>query len=176
MMLATYRVTLGKRSASPVLILPTTIRISQYHVSSNLRREAAPKKDNEKEEKPASDPRIPTEDVDDLLIEDKFALLKSSYNAPKNPIILAHGLMGFDELHLVPGKLIPGIEYWYGITQALAAKNIEVITAAVPPSGSIERRAEKLAETIKLKAGGKAVNIIAYVSKLTTCGNIYTND
>jgi predicted dinucleotide-binding enzyme len=49
----------------------------------------------------------------------------------------------------------------YGITQALAAKNIEVITASVPPSGSIEARAARLAEVIEKKANGKAVNIVA---------------
>jgi triacylglycerol lipase len=37
-----------------------------------------------------------------------------------------------------------------------------VIPAAVPPSGSIEKRAEKLAETIAEKAKGKEVNIIAH--------------
>ncbi|SMR41799.1 unnamed protein product [Zymoseptoria tritici ST99CH_1E4] len=107
----------------------------------------------------AQDPRLPN-DVDDL-IEDKFAVLKSTYDVPKHPIILAHGLLGFDELHLA-GKLLPGVEYWYGITQALAAKNVEVITASVPPSGSIEVRAARLAEVIERKANGKAVNIIAH--------------
>jgi hypothetical protein len=58
----------------------------------------------------AEDPRLP-DDVDDL-IEDKFAVLQSAYEVPKNPIILAHGLLGFDELHLA-GNLMPGIEYWY---------------------------------------------------------------
>lgn len=107
----------------------------------------------------AKDPRL--ENVDNL-IEDEFAVLKSSYEAPQNPIILAHGLLGFDELRL-GGANLPGIEYWYGITQALAAKGVEVITSAVPPSGSIEKRAEKLAEAIERRAKGKAVNIIAYV-------------
>lgn len=82
---------------------------------------------------------------------------------PKNPIILAHGLLGFDELHLVPGKLIPGIQYWRGITEALRAKGVEVIICKVPASGSIEARAARLAEDIEEKAGGKSVNIIAYV-------------
>lgn len=145
-MLVLHRATLGRRFANGVsLASPRTARIHTY---SSLKQESK-----------AQDPRLPS-DVDDL-IEDKFALLKSEYDAPKHPIILAHGLLGFDELHLIPGKVLPGIEYWYGITQALAAKKIEVITAAVPPSGSIEKRAEKLAETIALKANGKAVNIIA---------------
>lgn len=97
------------------------------------------------------------------VFQDEFAAIRTQYQAPKNPIILAHGLLGFDELRLVPTHLLPGIQYWRGITEALAAKDVEVITATVPPSGSIERRAEKLGETIALKAQGKAVNIIAYV-------------
>jgi len=86
--------------------------------------------------------------------------LTISAETPKNPIILAHGLFGFDELHLIGAK-IPGIHYWRGITEALAAKGIEVITATVPSSGSIEARAAKLGENIAKKANGKAVNIIA---------------
>jgi triacylglycerol lipase len=105
----------------------------------------------------ARDPRIQSLGH---VIEDEFAVVRSTYQTPKHPIILAHGLLGFDELHLV-SKSLPGIRYWYGITEALAAKGIEVITAAVPPSGRIEVRAEKLAETIFKKAQGKAVNIIA---------------
>jgi triacylglycerol lipase len=82
---------------------------------------------------------------------------------PKNPIILAHGLLGFDELHIA-GQNLPGIQYWRGIREALARKGIEVITATVPASGSIEARAAKLAESIEEKAKGKSVNIIAYKS------------
>lgn len=115
-------------------------------------------KQSEESPKDTKDPRIP-DNVDDL-IEDDFAVLQSSYQAPKNPIILAHGLLGFDELHPL-GTNLRGIEYWYGIKQALAAKDIEVITAAVPPSGRIEVRAQRLAESIEKQAGGKAVNIIA---------------
>lgn len=106
--------------------------------------------------KSAHDPRL------GHLIEDDFAALRDSYQTPKNPIILAHGLLGFDELHLIPARFVPGLEYWYGITQALSAKGIEVITATVPPSGSIEKRAQKLADDIERKAKGKAVNIIAH--------------
>ncbi|KAH9863953.1 hypothetical protein J1614_009886 [Plenodomus biglobosus] len=94
-------------------------------------------------------------------ITDEFAILRDEYKTPKNTIVLAHGLLGFDELRLA-GKFAPGIHYWRGITDALAAKGIEVIVAAVPPSGSIEARSAKLAESIALKAKGKQVNIIAH--------------
>lgn len=109
-----------------------------------------------------SDPRA--RELDNL-IEDEFAAVRSSYQAPKHSIILAHGLLGFEELHLEPAQLrswgLPGIAYWRGITEALAAQGVEVITASVPPSGSIEARAAKLAERIGERAEGRAVNIIA---------------
>ena len=55
------------------------------------------------------------------LIEDQFAMLKDEYKTPKHPIILAHGLLGFDELHLEGAALrgfgLPGIRYWRGISE-----------------------------------------------------------
>ncbi|KAG9188335.1 triacylglycerol lipase [Alternaria panax] len=94
-------------------------------------------------------------------IIDEFAVMREKYETPKHTIVLAHGLLGFDELRLA-GQFIPGIQYWRGITDALAHKGIEVIVAAVPPSGSIEARSAKLADSIALKAKGKQVNIIAH--------------
>lgn len=79
---------------------------------------------------------------------------------PKYPIVLAHGLLGFDELRLA-GPLLPGVQYWRGIKEALASKGVDVITATVPPSGSIEQRAEELAKDIAIGGRGKDVNIIA---------------
>ncbi|KAK5732803.1 lipase 2 [Elasticomyces elasticus] len=108
-------------------------------------------------EQSTHDPRL--KDIENLL-EDQFAVLRPVYKAPKNPIILAHGLLGFDEWHIA-GQKLPGIHYWRGITESLAEKGVEVITATVPPSGSIEARAAQLAASIERKAKGKAVNIIA---------------
>lgn len=83
-----------------------------------------------------------------------------SLETPRNPVVLAHGLLGFDELHLV-GNYLPGVQYWRGIKEALDANGIEVITTSVPPSGSIENRAEMLRRSIKEKASGRSVNIVA---------------
>jgi len=94
-------------------------------------------------------------------IKDDYATLRDKYQTPRNPIVLAHGLLGFDELRLV-GKLLPGVHYWRGITEALKANGTEVILTSVPPSASIEERAVKLSEDIERKAGGKSVNIIAH--------------
>lgn len=121
------------------------------------------------------DPRFGT------LIKDKFAHIRDDYGisraldtapshidftdsrapaTPKNAIVLAHGLLGFDEIRLA-GPFLPAIQYWRGIRDALALKGIEVITTSVPPYGTIEKRAEALAMNIVAQARGKDVNIIA---------------
>ncbi|KAL2071248.1 hypothetical protein VTL71DRAFT_12483 [Oculimacula yallundae] len=112
----------------------------------------------EEDKETDSDPRI-----NDLgrAIEDDFATIRETYATPKHPIVLAHGLLGFDELRLA-GSLLPGVHYWRGITDAMLANGIEVITASVPASGSIEERALKLGQDIAAKANGKSVNIIAH--------------
>ncbi|KAL8964973.1 MAG: hypothetical protein Q9183_004106, partial [Haloplaca sp. 2 TL-2023] len=79
---------------------------------------------------------------------------------PQNPIVLAHGLLGFDELRLA-GPRLPGVHYWRGIAEAMRGNGIEVITTHVPASSSIEERAAKLGSDIEAKAQGKSVNIIA---------------
>lgn len=74
--------------------------------------------------------------------------------------MLAHGLLGFDELRL-GGKYLPGIQYWRGIKDAFSLQGIEVITVPVLPSGSIEQRAEALMSGIESRIQGEEVNIIA---------------
>ncbi|KAK6597990.1 triacylglycerol lipase [Botrytis cinerea] len=88
-------------------------------------------------------------------IEDDFATIRDCYATPKHPIVLAHGLFGFDEVRIA-GSLLPAVQYWRGITNALRAKGIEVIIASVPASGSIEERAAALGEDIAAKANGKS--------------------
>ena len=94
-------------------------------------------------------------------IVDDYATIRAKYKTTKLPIVLAHGLLGFDELH-IGGKLLPGIRYWRGITEALTANGIKVVTATVPASASIEERAEKLGQDIEQKAGGESVNVVAH--------------
>ncbi|KAI0453450.1 Alpha/Beta hydrolase protein [Xylaria acuta] len=94
-------------------------------------------------------------------IHDEYAQIRDHYATPKLPIVLAHGLLGFAELHLTPGWL-PPVHYWRGITEALEANGVHVIATTVPPSGSIEQRAEKLARGIADAAGGREVNVVAH--------------
>jgi triacylglycerol lipase len=121
----------------------------------------------------AKDPAISTEQIyeanntDPLaslnpMITTDFQYLHPKYSAPTNPIVLAHGLMGFDELRLLPYNLIPGVQYWRGITAAYRAHNIECITTTVSATGSIEDRAASLFHQIRTKCPGRAVNIVAH--------------
>jgi triacylglycerol lipase len=112
---------------------------------------------------PKRDPRLDGVGHDKEDILDDYANIRDSYATPKNPIVLAHGLLGFSVLNAVP--LLPPIHYWRGITTALDAllkPETPIITPAVPPSGSIDQRAEALAEAIAAAAPGRPVNIIAH--------------
>lgn len=141
--------------------IPTGICTSKNLHSTSFRAEQQQtsqeqhKAQGEKTTAETQDPRL------GRVLSNDFADVREKYQVPTHPIILAHGLLGFDELHLA-GRFLPGIEYWYGIRQALAAKGVEVITASVPPSGRIEARAQRLADVIERKAEGRAVNIIAH--------------
>ena len=95
------------------------------------------------------------------LIKDDYAKLREFYHRPQSPIVLAHGLLGFDELH-VGGRYLPGFQYWRGIVEAFNNRGIQAITASVPASATIEERAMKLCKDIEQKAAGRAVNIIAH--------------
>ena len=126
--------------------LPTCFRTTRRALTSAARNLDSP------------DPRISSLG---RVIKDDYATIRTNYQTPKHTIVLAHGLLGFDELH-VAGRLLPGVHYWRGITEALRNNGAEVIAAAVPASASIEERAEKLGRDIGQKAGGRAVNIIAH--------------
>lgn len=122
--------------------------------------------------------RTPSRPVDPRItdlgreIKNEYAEIRAKYEKPQHPVVLAHGLLGFDELRLV-GQYVPGIQYWRGIREALEARGIRVITASVPPSGSIEARAAMLSERIRTALAptsdqpaqqdqAQSVNIIAH--------------
>lgn len=118
------------------------------------------KSENAVEEKPI-DPSSPGDEDLGRMIKDDFASFRERYQSPKHPVVLAHGLMGFDELRLA-GRFLSGVQYWRGIKEVLKANDIEVITTSVPATGSIEARARALKHEIATKAAGKDVNIIAH--------------
>lgn len=134
---------------------------AHHHRPARWSRPRSTKSQHEEEEKPIDTSDQPRNEDLGRMINDDFAAFQEKYRSPKYPIVLAHGLMGFDELHLA-GKYLSGIQYWRGIKEVLMANDIEVITTSVPATGSIEARAHALEKDITTKAAGKDVNIIAH--------------
>jgi len=97
----------------------------------------------------------------DRRVDDRYTSVRDRAKIPRYPVVLAHGLFGFDELYLA-GQYFPAIHYWRGITEVLRAHGVQVYTASVPPSGSIEHRALKLSQDVAQKVHGKRVNIVAH--------------
>jgi triacylglycerol lipase len=74
------------------------------------------------------------------------------------PIVLAHGMAGFDELFGV-------YEYWYGIPHALEDKGATVFVTSVSQFNTTEARGEQLIdqiETITAITGKAKVNLIGH--------------
>jgi triacylglycerol lipase len=83
--------------------------------------------------------------------------LASGYTATRYPIVLVHGLFGFDN--------IGPVGYWYGIPSALQADGAKVYVAQVSAANSTEVRGEQLLTQVKqvLAATGAAkVNLIGH--------------
>ena len=84
-------------------------------------------------------------------------LLPDTYTKTKYPIVLVHGLFGFDE--------IIGLEYFYKIPEELRRSGAEVFVAQVSAANSHEVRGEQLArqiEDILAISGAERVNLIGH--------------
>ena len=86
-----------------------------------------------------------------------FAATGSGYTATKYPIVLAHGMLGFDSLL--------GIDYWYGIPSALRRDGAQVYVTEVSQLNTSELRGEELlaqVEEIVAISGKPKVNLIGH--------------
>ena len=81
----------------------------------------------------------------------------TGYTQTKYPIVLVHGLFGFDS--------ILGIDYWYGIPSALRSDGATVYVAQVSAANSTEVRGEQLLTQVKqilAITGASKVNLIGH--------------
>lgn len=79
------------------------------------------------------------------------------YTQTKYPIVLVHGLFGFDNIGLV--------EYWYGIPWALRVDGAKVYTTQVSAANSTEVRGEQLLTQVKqvlAATGATKVNLVGH--------------
>ncbi len=90
-----------------------------------------------------------------VLAAPSIALAKSTYTKTKYPIVLVHGMFGFDS--------IAGVNYWYGIAENLRKDGAKVYTTQVPALNSTIARGEALLPQIAAIAAvhGK-VNLVGH--------------
>ncbi|NEX59952.1 triacylglycerol lipase [Noviherbaspirillum sp. 17J57-3] len=83
--------------------------------------------------------------------------LAQGYTQTKYPIVLVHGLFGFDN--------IGPVEYWYGIPSALRNDGARVYVTQVSASNSTEVRGEQLLTQVKqilAVTGAAKVNLVGH--------------
>ncbi len=81
----------------------------------------------------------------------------SGYTQTRYPIVLAHGMLGFDS--------ILGIDYWYGIPRALRRDGAQVYVTEVSQLNTSELRGEELlqqVEEIVAISGKPKVNLVGH--------------
>ncbi|MVW76021.1 alpha/beta hydrolase [Pseudomonas xionganensis] len=81
----------------------------------------------------------------------------SGYTQTKYPIVLAHGMLGFDSLL--------GVDYWYGIPSALRRDGASVYITEVSQLDTSEARGEQLLEQVEdivAISGKPKVNLIGH--------------
>jgi len=82
---------------------------------------------------------------------------KDEYTKNQYPIILAHGMFGFDNL--------AGIEYFFGIPKSLSKSGAQVYVAQVTALDTTEARGEQLlkqVEQVLAITGAEKVNLIGH--------------
>lgn len=82
-------------------------------------------------------------------------------NAPrlKAPIVLVHGLLGFDYMRVGSH---PVMSYWAGIPEALSINGTRVLVARVSPTAGIAQRAQDLQRFLDQHLPGEAVHLFAH--------------
>jgi triacylglycerol lipase len=75
------------------------------------------------------------------------------------PVVLVHGLLGFDSLRVGPWVLT---DYFRGIPQAMRAAGDHVLVASLSPTRGIADRAAQLAEFLDRESPQEPVHLIAH--------------
>ncbi|KAJ1721818.1 hypothetical protein LPJ53_003700 [Coemansia erecta] len=87
--------------------------------------------------------------------------VKPVYIAPRNPVVLCHGLYGFDVKGPSRVPLLQ-VHYWRGIREALEGVGARVVVAKVAGTGGVRERAQQLDALLAGRAGGAQVNIVGH--------------
>ncbi|KAJ3054360.1 hypothetical protein HK097_002024 [Rhizophlyctis rosea] len=83
------------------------------------------------------------------------------YRAPRDPIVLCHGLFGFDVLG---PETMPWLQirYWKGIVEALRDIGCKVYVSKVGSVASLRTRAHELHSYLEANGKGQRINLVAH--------------
>ncbi|RCI00839.1 hypothetical protein CU098_001457 [Rhizopus stolonifer] len=97
------------------------------------------------------------------------------YVAPREPIVLCHGLFGFD---IQGPEFFPVLQrhYWDGIEDSLARLGAKVIVTKVPQAGSISERSQALHHILTTVLVGKKLNFVAHSMGGLDCRHLLANN
>ena len=92
-----------------------------------------------------------------LCVVSTAALAQTNYTKTRYPVVLVHGLLGFDS--------ILGVDYWYGVPSNLRAGGAKVYVASVSASNFSEVRGEQMIrdlDTLRAIHGHAKFNLIGH--------------
>lgn len=92
-----------------------------------------------------------------LLLSTMTTVQANDDAATRYPIVFVHGIFGFDDIW--------GVDYFYGVPQALRDEGAKVYVASVSPANSTEFRGEQLRtfiQAVLAESGAEKVNIIGH--------------
>ncbi|ORY80938.1 triacylglycerol lipase [Protomyces lactucae-debilis] len=97
----------------------------------------------------------------------EFGSIRETYKSLKHPVVLCHGLLGFDTLYIgrndtyhIPPLAV--VHYWRGIKEALEHNGNTVFVPRVPRTATVEARARILSDQIKERFKDQPVNLIGH--------------
>ena len=93
-----------------------------------------------------------------LLLCSALAQAQAGYTQTRHPIVLVHGLFGFD-------RALGVYDYWYGIGDELRAGGATVYTASVSAANATELRGEQLIrdlDTLRAVTGRQKFNLVGH--------------
>ncbi|KIY62174.1 alpha/beta-hydrolase [Cylindrobasidium torrendii FP15055 ss-10] len=94
---------------------------------------------------------------------------------PRYPIVMCHGLYGFDELGPSAFPTLR-MQYWSNVLRILRKTvKAQVIVTGVPSTGSVTSRAESLDRQLSEKAAGRGINLMAHSMGGLDCRQLITH-
>src|SRR5688572_26289383 len=77
----------------------------------------------------------------------------------RSPVVLVHGLFGFDRLHIAGTTLV---NYFSGVADLLRASGNRVLIPSLTPTGAVEDRARQLKLFLLQQSPHEPVHLLAH--------------